>query len=292
MKQTIKHLAALLTVAVLISAAVINAAAEAVFTENGYSYTYINNTTVSLCGWDNRSPAFSVPDKLAGRSVVEVGSRALMDNKVITSLSFENANSLKYIGMFAFKGCENLSGTVTVPPSVELIQTAAFEDCTSINSAVINEGIEELPGQCFSGCTSLQQVTLPQSLKTIGAYAFRNCSSLEYLEIPAGVTSIAASSFRNDANLTLGVWYGTQGYTYAKEKNIPYILLDEVLIGDVNRDDAVSIGDVTSIQRYLVDSEQLDELQLKAADVTRDGVVDMDDATKIQKYLARCFDTL
>ena len=223
MKQTVKHLAALLSVAVLLTAAVFSTAAEAVFQENGYSYTYINNTTVSLYDWDDRSPQLSIPSKLAGRKVVEIGSRALMDDQVITSVSFDSADNLLYIGMFAFKNCQNLSGTVTLPPSVELIQTAAFEDCTSLNGAVINDGLEELPGQCFSGCTSLQQVTLPQSLKTIGAYAFRNCASLEYLEIPQSVTSIASSAFRNDASLTLGVWFNSTGYLYAKEKNIPYV---------------------------------------------------------------------
>ena len=117
-------------------------------------------------------------------------------------------------------------------------------------------------------------------------YAFADCTSLEYLEIPATVSVIANSAFQNDSNLTLGVWYGSYAYTYAKQRGITYVLLDAVKLGDVDGDDVVNINDVTAIQRHLAEYEFLDGIYLYAADVNRDGDVAIDDATTLQQSLA------
>ncbi|MBQ5744071.1 MAG: dockerin type I repeat-containing protein, partial [Ruminococcus sp.] len=73
---------------------------------------------------------------------------------------------------------------------------------------------------------------------------------------------------------------------YAKAQNIPYILLDSVLLGDANGDGYVNISDVTDIQRAVAEMDTLDDLRKKAADVNGDGVVTIDDATILQMYLA------
>ncbi len=97
---------------------------------------------------------------------------------------------------------------------------------------------------------------------------------------------IANSAFQNDSNLTLGVWYGSYAYTYAKQRGITYVLLDAVKLGDVDGDDVVNINDVTAIQRHLAEYEFLDGIYLYAADVNRDGDVAIDDATTLQQSLA------
>ena len=117
-------------------------------------------------------------------------------------------------------------------------------------------------------------------------YAFADCTSLEYLEIPATVSVIANSAFQNDSNLTLGVWYGSYAYTYAKQRGITYVLLDAVKLGDVDGADVVNINDVTAIQRHLAEYEFLDGIYLYAADVNLDGEVTIDDATVMQQFLA------
>ena len=106
------------------------------------------------------------------------------------------------------------------------------------------------------------------------------------MAIPESVTQIYNSSFANDNNLTLGVWFGSYGYEYAQSHNIPYILLDSVLLGDANGDGYVNISDVTDIQRAVAEMDTLDDLRKKAADINGDGVVTIDDATFLQTYLA------
>lgn len=58
------------------------------------------------------------------------------------------------------------------------------------------------------------------------------------------------------------------------------------LLGDANNDGAVTVGDVTAIQRYLAEQLSLEGEDFSASDVTGDGAVTIDDVTVIQKYLA------
>ena len=58
------------------------------------------------------------------------------------------------------------------------------------------------------------------------------------------------------------------------------------LIGDTNLDGIINIGDVTAIQRYLVELEMFTDEQIALADTNGDGIVDITDATHLQKYLA------
>ena len=67
--------------------------------------------------------------------------------------------------------------------------------------------------------------------------------------------------------------------------------VEEPLLGDINGDGYVTIGDVTAIQRHLADLEYIDETLLAAANVNQDGKVDIDDATHLQRFLARFFES-
>ena len=174
-------------------------------------------------------------------------------------------------------------------PSNNLIttfETAAFQKCTMLESVKIEAQNGEVPNQCFQGCSSLSAVTLNDSVTRIGYYAFEGCTSLDYLEIPATVSEIANSAFQNDSNITIGVWYGSYAYTYAKQKSISYVLLDDVMLGDTDGDGYVNISDVTHIQRHLAELESLEGIYLHAADANQDGTLDISDATTVQMYLA------
>ena len=59
-----------------------------------------------------------------------------------------------------------------------------------------------------------------------------------------------------------------------------------VIVGDVDLDETVSVLDATCIQKSLVGMEQLSYLQEVAADVDNDSSCTIVDATWIQKYIA------
>ncbi len=287
MKKSVKRVSILLTAVVLVALTVTNVFAVTVYYYFGYLYTYIDNEKVSLYGIDDpEMDGLFVPANLNSKSLVDIRNNAFKNNTDFRYLDFAGAVNLERIGSFAFSGCTTVAGEVKIPSNVNIIETAAFENCTSIETVVYDASCENVPNQCFNGCTALSSVSLSDSVKYIEDYAFANCPNLTYMVVPECVTSIAATAFQNDSDLTLGVWYGTTGYDYALQKGIDYVLLDDALLGDANGDGHININDVTVIQRHVADLELLEGICLYASDIDRDSEVTINDATELQRFLA------
>ena len=281
-----KILMAMAAVFTVVCVSVTQIGAEAVYIVDGYSYNILTNTTIAICGWDNSSPEFIVPDTITGRKVVAIANTGLKGNQEITSVDFSHTTELASIGYQAFYGCQNISSDLIIPETVNNIGISAFQGCSSLPSVDFKGTASVILAQCFYKCTSLKSVALSDNVTTIEKFAFANCSSLEYVALPDSVISIAETAFNNDPNLTFGVYYGSYAHTYAIENSIDYMLLDNVKLGDASGDGSVNINDVTMIQRHLAELETLDGIYLHAADANQDGTVDIADATVIQMYLA------
>lgn len=76
-----------------------------------------------------------------------------------------------------------------------------FENCTSLVSIEIPEGVEYIGDETFKGCTNLKSIKIPESVKKIDWGAFYNCESLTSITIPAGVTEIYGWTFCNCQSL-------------------------------------------------------------------------------------------
>ena len=284
--KLIKKGTAVLIALALISLSLLSSMAATLYYENGYYYSYLNNDEVEFAGYTRQTQTVVVPEKMNNRLVTTVANRAFIDDDYLTGIDFSNASYLSVIGMYSFANCSALNTKLTIPAPIEYIDTCAFEKCTSLPEVEITADLYAIPLQCFYGCSSLVHVTFNDGLHEILNYAFADCTDLEYAEIPQSVTYIAETAFQNTPNLTLGVWFGSYGYDYAKAQNIPFILLDSVLLGDANGDGNVNISDVTDIQRVVAEMDTFDDLRQKAADINGDGVVTIDDATFLQTYLA------
>ena len=84
-----------------------------------------------------------------------------------------------------------------------------------------------------------------------------------------------SSDFKNDKITLYAQWkkIGT---------NLSINNTTEVIKGDVNGDGALTINDVTKLQRYLAEFESFNDKQMKAADVNNDGEVSVKDITAMQ----------
>ncbi|MGN0623108.1 MAG: leucine-rich repeat domain-containing protein, partial [Oscillospiraceae bacterium] len=104
---------------------------------------------------------------------------------------------VKYIGYFAFSGCEVLTD-VTLPDGLESI-CGAFYECTALESVTLPDGLKSMDN-AFSNCSSLTSVYIPDGITEIGDFAFFRCYKLKTVNIPESVTVIGESAF-NDCNV-------------------------------------------------------------------------------------------
>ena len=109
------------------------------------------------------------------------------------------------IGNDAFDSCYDLTGSITIPPSVRSIGSGAFWNCNKLNEVKISEGVT-----------------------TIGEDAFRYCFSLDVVRLPVSVVSIADGAFGDIQELYV---YGTRGAyseTWAQSKGYTFQVLSEL----------------------------------------------------------------
>ena len=127
----------------------------------------------------------------------------------LSRITFERGSNLKTIGgggnvskggltvisyHGAFSQCTALTA-IEIPASVEVIEPAAFNECTSLVS-VIFEKDSRLSKICGGILTDSYGIQCNAALG-----AFRNCTALTGIDIPAEVRTIEAGAFKNCAAL-------------------------------------------------------------------------------------------
>lgn len=76
----------------------------------------------------------------------------------------------------AFENCTTIT-SVIIPDGITGLRNGTFANCINLAKVSIGEGLKLL-NTIFSGCTSLKELTLPKSLNTILTNVFKDCSSL------------------------------------------------------------------------------------------------------------------
>ncbi len=87
------------------------------------------------------------------------------------------------IGKEAYKGCEPIAFSVTLPETVVKIEERAFEGCHRLESIGLPNALKEIGDCAFSRCRSLK-TDIPDSVAEIGKGAFEYCTSLESIAFP------------------------------------------------------------------------------------------------------------
>lgn len=109
----------------------------------------------------------------------------------IKTVSF--ADSVTFIGNFAFYKCSGLTGDLVIPNSVTFIGLAAFHDCSGLTGdLVIPNSVTSIGDSAFKGCSGFTgNLVIPDSVTSIGEVAFHKCSGFTGdLVIPDSVTTI------------------------------------------------------------------------------------------------------
>ncbi|MCR4660936.1 MAG: ribosomal protein L7/L12 [Clostridia bacterium] len=90
---------------------------------------------------------------------------------------------------------------VTIPSSVKVISSHAFDSCKQLTSVIFNEGLEQINDFAFNDCFKLKDIKLPNTLKSIGICAFVSCKSITEIELPNNLETIHKHAFGICENL-------------------------------------------------------------------------------------------
>lgn len=194
--------------------------------------------------------------------------------------AFDNCDSLTtattpytYAGGNIFMGCRNLRTiivpegvttikggafyqlttmtNITLPSTLNSIETHAFYNCTALDSITIPEGVTTIGEGAFWECNNMKSLRLPKSLISIKSTAFAHCRSLTTVEIPANASSVESAAFRACTGLktiitssATGV-YGGNIFEYCT--NIKNIIIPEGTIAIKNNAFSSNFASVSSI---------------------------------------------
>jgi len=100
-----------------------------------------------------------------------------------------------------FQDCTNLE-TVMVDSRLAVLPTHAFAGCTSLRSVTGATGLTAIRDCAFLNCTSLETISLPNGLETIESDVFNGCASLREVYIPDTVTTIGGGAWRYCSSIT------------------------------------------------------------------------------------------
>lgn len=290
MNRFFKNSTAIFLSVLLMILAAVSVYAATVIYSNNYTLLVEDDGTTALGGWESEG-VLSVPNSVDSHYISSIADYAFMDDPSLTGVDFSSAYTLKRIGYMAFKGCNNISGNVTIPSRVSSLGTSSFQGCASVSSVDLYSGSKSIPNQMFYGCGSLEEVTINYGFETIGKLAFANCQNLQKVTINWTVSEIHDTAFYNSPNTVIYCYTDSYAHEFAETNGIDYVLIDApatvtVLLGDTNGDGKVNILDATRIQRLLVALDvDPDGMMALRGDVNGDGL-NILDATKIQRYLA------
>lgn len=132
-----------------------------------------------------------------GGYVKAIGYSAFTRNTALTALTLPD--TLQTIDQYAFNGCANLGGSITVAASVTSIGANAFGGCEKLENVVFEQSEEAgaaltINRGAFNGCAALTVLILPEQLTSIYPQAFTDCANLSTVYFSAQVEFEAASN--------------------------------------------------------------------------------------------------
>ena len=128
------------------------------------------------------------------------GELIIPETKTINGVTYD----VTAIGEYAFYNCSGLTGTLTIPNSVNTIDVGAFSECSGFTGLIIPNSVTTIGALAFVECSGFNgSLTIPSSVTSIGWGAFDGCSGFTgSLTIPNSITSINDMAFSECSGFT------------------------------------------------------------------------------------------
>ena len=102
-------------------------------------------------------------------------------------------DGIEVIKKQAFYDCRSLR-EMLFPPSVRAIEEGAFDGCSGLTTAILNNGLDKIGVLAFARC-ALVRIDIPPSVRAVKYYAFYSCSALTTAILNDGLEEIGEEAF-------------------------------------------------------------------------------------------------
>lgn len=169
-----------------------------------FDYEINDEGNAVITSFNGGVSALSIPAKLDGYTVVEIGKEAFIDNDFLKTVVIPD--TVTKIGAKAFLDCDGLA-SVTLSKNVTSIGYYAFYDCDELTSIRIPKSLETTTALnnyegVFAECDNLEKVSFETGTTKVVQNLFSNCIGLKEIVIPSTVTEIGAEAFYKCYNLS------------------------------------------------------------------------------------------
>ena len=163
-----------------------------------FRYRLYDDGSVIITGYTGSEGSVTIPDRINGARVVELGVDAFSENTSIVSVKLNS--SLEIVGDYCFYNCTSLA-EVTFGKRVWSVGVAAFEG-TPWLVAQTDEYVIVGDGVLLKYQGEAQELTLPDGIKHT-SYAFSMNDKLVSVRLNDGLLTLGTSAFAYCVNLRL-----------------------------------------------------------------------------------------
>lgn len=96
------------------------------------------------------------------------------------------------IGSYAFAGCDDLSGQLTLPSTLNRIGESAFDQCGFTGEVTVPAGVTSMEGSALSGLSGITGITFCPETPPMYSFYDWGLTALETISVPAGAYSAYA----------------------------------------------------------------------------------------------------
>lgn len=164
-----------------------------VLTSGDWSYELLVDGNAQITGYCGSDTNLCIPEEIEGHRVISIGASAFRQNEKLESVEFPD--TLMRIGKYAFYGCKDMSGDLTIPDSVTDIGPYAFEACDIDGNVVLSKGLKQIRCAVFRNSRFAGDLVIPDGVERIEIDAFYENKFTGNLVIPESVEEIERRAF-------------------------------------------------------------------------------------------------
>lgn len=127
---------------------------------------------------------------------IETLPNKLIDSTFTKNVSYITHNTVNMNLDYIFDYVSKLPFTViyNIYDNIDILQNLAFDNCNTLKSIILPEGLTNIGKFAFNGCNNLKTIILPMSVKEIEEQAFNGCEKLSKIDV-SNITDIHQYSF-------------------------------------------------------------------------------------------------